>query len=1415
MKRWLALTLIILAALAVLVAAVVLTPVGHEPARRILEDVVRDATGFELAVADISGNLLTRIVAADVRLSSAGGEPLVEVDEVVIEYELLPLLDRTVSVPLLRLENARTWFTVNEEGRLLGWTDVPPDTAAAEPDTAAPSEPWTISANVLFDGLEAVYADSGASLSVTADLERLSAEGGIDAFDAAFEGRVLYEGAPLARPLEVELSVDGGFADGTVRVSSLELMSDPADISASGSLAFPPEGMTLDVALTSEMDAGALSALFGTDAASGLAELDAEASGPVGSLSYEASVRSDSLLIAAIPFESVSGEIEGTGGRVSISSLTGRALDGSFRVCGTADLTGPAGGRVSFDASGENLSLSRVPGADLSGAASLGATGEMPLERMTAASGTLSVSVRGFGAGDLAFGDASVRARVDDGSALVSAFCCSTSITAEARLVESGAESLSARVEAGNLTRLGQVFGLDSLEGRASVDVRARSLRDAPLRYTARFPELGYLGVNVGPVEIDGSAEKNVHDISWAVLDGVAKGTAVIDLPEARYAVVADVDGLELSDVVSDSLTEPYDAEATVTLTAEVEGAFAGGFAASGRVSALDGRVRGENLTLEEPFSFEATTAMVTLAPVHLSGSLGSFSVGGTVTAGDSLDIEAELRDLDLAAVDRMARGRVRGPGMGGLVSGSLDVSGTRRAPVATLDISADSLSAAGVSFEETTIEADVDSTMVIFALSAATSEEGALRANGLVPVRPDTATFLALDTDREFALSLAAESFSAEVGDLVLTGTRGPKDFRIDGSLLVTGLMDSLASLNGRGELNELALSLAPARMALADTFSFEIDAGDVWLDGLTVDVTRTRVLTEAAGGRMHVSGFVGVRDSVDISARLDSLDMATLFRVVSPGPTAPVAGRLDLTANVRGRLSAPSVEARWAMTEPRLAGVGFDGFVGRVHAEGQRIIVDRATLSSAGDSLTVSGSIGAATGRPPDAATGGGEGAPAARPLDLSVRTDGIALGNLSPLPPGVERLGGILTADVAVGGTTAEPSFSGSVKLAQGLFRGYGMVDPARAVEVEVAALGRSFSIAEAAATLGSGDVSLDGSYDMDSNGSFRFRARLNSPEIRIEETLDARLGGKVTWAGDGDRSSISGEIDIEEANVFYEFNIAELASRRVKRVSVRAAEDPRSRVGLDLEINVDDVIEFDSNLADLELAGGIRIAGTLLRPRPTGSFFTESGTFQYLGTEFDIETLNVSWRDPRRSDPYISLVADAEVDARSGDSYSVTVRFDDYWYDGTFSFTSTPPLSEPDIIALLTFGDTVGGVVSGGDRPGTSRSSFSELARKTFVGRVFGVAEATLEDLLDLDVVAIEEETTEEGSLVAGAGVTVGKRFGRVAVSYTTAVGRFEEREVEVSFFLTEHLSLVTRADPGGNHAAHIRLHIPIQ
>ena len=234
-----------------------------------------------------------------------------------------------------------------------------------------------------------------------------------------------------------------------------------------------------------------------------------------------------------------------------------------------------------------------------------------------------------------------------------------------------------------------------------------------------------------------------------------------------------------------------------------------------------------------------------------------------------------------------------------------------------------------------------------------------------------------------------------------------------------------------------------------------------------------------------------------------------------------------------------------------------------------------------------------------------------------------------------------------------------------------------------------------------------------------------------------------------------------------------------------------------------------------MAKLSLEGGASIGGTALSPRVSGSLLADGGTFTYLKNDFEVEEFRVNFIEAERRDPYITLAGTTDVESRAGESYFVTARVDGYLNDVVPEFTSTPVLSQPDIMSLLTFGNTFGALVSGGVGAGSSGDTFTNLAQRAFLASAFGLAEQRLERLLRLDRVAFESEKLTSGE-AADAGVMFEKEFGdRLRVNYATTVGRLSNQRIEVSFELARRLWLETRTNPEGNHAIGVKLQVPFK
>ena len=183
-----------------------------------------------------------------------------------------------------------------------------------------------------------------------------------------------------------------------------------------------------------------------------------------------------------------------------------------------------------------------------------------------------------------------------------------------------------------------------------------------------------------------------------------------------------------------------------------------------------------------------------------------------------------------------------------------------------------------------------------MFEVTAASTESGHIWINGAVPVSPDSLTVLRLDSGREFGISVTSEGFILDAAEPILPGVRGEKRFRLDGSALLTGTVDSLASITGRGLFTELSASFDLAEFSLTDTVYFDIAGGGVEFDEFAVDFRRRHVLGAPGGGQCGRRGLRAVvNGETRIMASSSDLDVGHLARALGAGPGSQLRGRLD----------------------------------------------------------------------------------------------------------------------------------------------------------------------------------------------------------------------------------------------------------------------------------------------------------------------------------------------------------------------------------------------------------------------------------------------------------------------------------------------------------------------------------------
>ncbi|MCK4510659.1 translocation/assembly module TamB domain-containing protein, partial [bacterium] len=740
--------------------------------------------------------------------------------------------------------------------------------------------------------------------------------------------------------------------------------------------------------------------------------------------------------------------------------------------------------------------------------------------------------------------------------------------------------------------------------------------------------------------------------------------------------------------------------------------------------------------------------------------------------------------------------------------AGSVLLAGTRDAPIFSADVRLREFEMAGFAVESATLEANGDSSDVVFELTTASTASGAIWINGLLPVALDSVTVLRFDSSREFGVSIWSEGFTLDAGESVLPQVRGEKRFRLDGSALLTGTVDSLASLNGSGQFAQLSAAFDLAEFTLVDTVGFEVEGGSFRIDHLVIDVVRTHVLGDPDGGRLILSSSVAPGGDVSVNLTAEGLDVGHVARALGYSSGSQFRGRLNAEVVAAGFPNDPSASFSWSADSPRIADFGFDRAQGVGSLEAGVLKVESAELLADGRALRIEGRVDV---RSEDEGTLPG--------FDMSLTADGFRLKALTALPPELTSLEGEFDADLRVRRSADGVSADGTLSLTDGEIGSADLAKPARHVTLDMELKDETVLLNRATGEFGDGSIDVSGLADLSSgldDPTFFMTGRFRSPEFEIENTLDGRAAGNIDWGGTLSRSVLRGDIVIEEMTVTRSVGVSDFIGRAPTVTIVRRRDDPRATVSLDLDVEIEDVIEVRSNVADLSLEGGASIGGTLAKPRISGSVHAEEGTFSYLGNDFEIDVLSVSFIDPKRSDPYVDLSGAADVESRSGEFYQVTARVNGYLADAVPELDSTPSLSRPDIVSLLTFGDTFGTMTSGESGLGSS-GAFNHLASTVFVSSAFGLAESTLERLLQLDRVAFTQEELASGDDdETETNVTLGKEFGgRLRVNYSTAVGHGRNQKVEISYELAKRFWLETRTGVEGNHAIGFRLQIPFR
>jgi translocation and assembly module TamB len=302
----------------------------------------------------------------------------------------------------------------------------------------------------------------------------------------------------------------------------------------------------------------------------------------------------------------------------------------------------------------------------------------------------------------------------------------------------------------------------------------------------------------------------------------------------------------------------------------------------------------------------------------------------------------------------------------------------------------------------------------------------------------------------------------------------------------------------------------------------------------------------------------------------------------------------------------------------------------------------------------------------------------------LDARV-TARLPLGMLQKSRPEIREIDGALEVALRASGTLAQPNVAGDGAIHRGSLLLRERPETLRDFEARFALSSQGVQLKEATGTFSGGRVEASGELALHGWQPGAYRVRLRAQNVAVGEIeyfasawdADLELGGLTGQA------QLTGRARLVRGLYTRDLSIISLVMSPTRAAAADTATPVRLRVRIDL----DDNLVVRSRGTNLRAGGVLNVEGTTARPVVFGSIESRDGHILFRGHTWSVTSAAVRFADPRRIDPYLDVTATSRIA-----EYDVTMQISGPVSNVNVRFSSTPRLSQNDLLSLVAFGVT---------------------------------------------------------------------------------------------------------------------------
>jgi autotransporter translocation and assembly factor TamB len=343
------------------------------------------------------------------------------------------------------------------------------------------------------------------------------------------------------------------------------------------------------------------------------------------------------------------------------------------------------------------------------------------------------------------------------------------------------------------------------------------------------------------------------------------------------------------------------------------------------------------------------------------------------------------------------------------------------------------------------------------------------------------------------------------------------------------------------------------------------------------------------------------------------------------------------------------------------------------------------------------------------------------------------------------------------------------------------------------------------------MGEGTVLLTGHATHEDRKLSDVALRMNVSKVKFQREKQAIVlvnSAVLTFRGEQDRYVLEGDVILGPSHVTLDFKPQSLVTlaRKIERPE-RKLPLILQQTRMDVRLRESKNIWIDNRLARMRLHTELAFLGSPQVPNVSGRVRVEEGYLFYLDRKFTVERATIDFADPNRLNPIVDIMAGTSVTSRgreAGVKYDVALSLSGALDELTFELVSDPPLSKPDIVALLTLGRTRERTAEAeAGAPGTSVGEVLWDRTKEITGKkLTGYTERKIGGLLGLGRVTIEGDLFRFDRSWGPSLVASKKLSKRMQVTYATRVGYANEQSIQLDYRLSERFSLEAQTDQRG-------------